>query len=41
MEGSFKIKRFDKRITGASVIDEVLQSVSKNWFRMKLLYQYS
>ncbi|WAR09863.1 SNX13-like protein [Mya arenaria] len=26
MEGSLKIRRFDKRITGASVIDEVLQS---------------
>jgi hypothetical protein len=28
MEGSFKIKKMDKRITGSSVIDEVLQSVS-------------
>jgi len=28
MEDSVKIKRFDKRITGASVIDEVLQTVS-------------
>ncbi|XP_052813316.1 sorting nexin-13-like isoform X2 [Mya arenaria] len=41
MEGSLKIRRFDKRITGASVIDEVLQSVLeytardyiKNWYR--------
>ncbi|XP_060579066.1 sorting nexin-13-like isoform X2 [Ruditapes philippinarum] len=41
MEGSFKIKKMDKRITGSSVIDEVLQSVMeyisrdyiKNWYR--------
>ncbi|XP_052248874.1 sorting nexin-13-like [Dreissena polymorpha] len=41
MGGSVKIKRFDKRITGSSVIDEVLQSVLeytardyiKNWYR--------
>ncbi|XP_045168136.1 sorting nexin-13-like isoform X2 [Mercenaria mercenaria] len=41
MEGSFKIKKMDKRITGSSVIDEALQSVMeyasrdyiKNWYR--------
>ena len=41
MEGTTKIKNFDKRITGSSVIDENLQEVLeytardyiKNWYR--------